>query len=234
MRADSIVINSESSRIGNEVKEYLLKANSMDKIYVVNNNNDFTSVVKKHKPRLALVESSCWFEATPYIIGQYLESHPMMSVIVFSYERHTAAKAAGYINLGAESFIDLRLEEDEIMRAFQIIAKGKSYVPPSLSADIDKYCLAIPEYSTFTKGEIPILRLAGLCNDIEAIGIKLKIARGTVRNHISNIHKKFNIHSTAELVGLALQFGYVQPEELVRKEINLQAVQKEVKGCSVR
>jgi DNA-binding NarL/FixJ family response regulator len=222
------VVNSSSSRIGKEVREYLLRVNIIDNICVVNNNTDFRLTVKKHRPRLVLLETSCWYEATPYLIGQYIESYPIISFVVFSYEEQTAAKAAGYISLGADSFIDFRMDEDEILKAFQQVAKEKSYLPPWLAGEVDDYSLAIPEYSTFTKGEIPILRLAGLGNGIEAISLKLKIAQGTVRNHISNIHQKFNVHTQAEIVGLALRFGIVQPEELVTKEINIQTIQKEV------
>jgi hypothetical protein len=64
-------------------------------------------------------------------------------------------------------------------------------------------------------------------NSIEDIAVKLEIEAGTVRNHISNIHKKFSIHSHAELAGLALRIGIVRPGELVTDEVNIMILEGE-------
>jgi DNA-binding NarL/FixJ family response regulator len=201
----------------------------MDKIYLTYSNDEFRKAVKVHHPRLAFLESNCWHEATPYMIAQYANKFPQMSIAVFSYERLTPCKAAGFVNLGT-SYVDLRLNnEDEIAEAFCRIVQDKYYLPQWVEAVMGGYELASPEYCLLNKCEIPVLRLLAMGNSIEDIALKLAISAGTVRNHISNIHKKFTIHSHVELVGLALRIGIVHPGELITDEINIKVLEREAR-----
>jgi DNA-binding NarL/FixJ family response regulator len=202
----------------------------MDTICMVHTNDDFRDGVRKYRPRLVLLEANCWYEATGYMIAQYAEEFPRMSIAAFGYERLTPAKAVGLINLGAASYVDLRLDEAEIDEAFLKIVHDKIYLPAWVEKAVGAYSLAPPECSLLTRGEIPVLRLAGLGNGIEDIAVKLRITRGTVRNHISSVHKKFNIHTQAELMGLALRIRIVLPDELVTSEIDARVLEREARG----
>jgi DNA-binding NarL/FixJ family response regulator len=187
-------------------------------------------MVVVYHPRLVFLESNCWYEVTPYMIAQYANRFPQMSIAVFSYERLAPSRIVSFITLGAESYIDLRTDNDrEIEEAFSLIIHGKLYLPCRIEAVLDKYGLESPDYCRLNKGEIPVMRLLALGNSIEDIAVKLEIEAGTVRNHISSIHKKFNIHSHTELVGLSLRIGIVRPEELVTAAINITVLEQEVK-----
>jgi DNA-binding NarL/FixJ family response regulator len=206
-----------------------MKTQSVDKVYMVHTAGDFREAVKRLHPRLVFIETSCWYEATQYMIAQYAEAFPQMSIAVFSYERMTPSKAAGFINLGAESYVDLRLDdEEEIAEAFNRIIHNKPYLPRWIEETVDRYSLALPEYTYLQKCEIPVMRLAALGNGIEDIALKLGIGRGTARNHISNIHKKFNIHTITDVVSIALRVGIIHPDELITKEIDIHILEQEV------
>jgi DNA-binding NarL/FixJ family response regulator len=151
-----------------------------------------------------------------------------MGIAVFSYERLTPGRAAAFINLGAASYVDLRIDnEEEIREAFRLIMRDRYYLPRWIEATAERYELESPEYRRLNKGEIPVLRLSAMGNSIEDTALKLDIEEGTVRNHISNIHKKFSIHSHTELVGLSLRIGIVRPEELVTDEVNIMILEGE-------
>jgi DNA-binding NarL/FixJ family response regulator len=102
--------------------------------------------------------------------------------------------------------------------------RDRQYFPRWMEEAGGEYKLGSPEYWRLSKCEIQVMRLSALGNSIEDIALKLEICAGTVRNHISNMHKKLSIHSHAELVGLALRIGIVQPEELVTEEINIKVL----------
>jgi DNA-binding CsgD family transcriptional regulator len=185
-------------------------------------------MVVRHHPRLALVENCCWYEATPYMIAHYADKFPHMSIAVFGYERLTPGKAAGFISLGAASYVDLRAgNEDEIAEAFRLVMRDRPYLPCWMEGAAERYGLESPEYSRLNKSEVPVLRLSAMGNSIEDVALKLGIGAGTVRNHISNIHKKFSIHSHAELAGLSLRLGIVRPGELVTEAINIKVLERE-------
>jgi DNA-binding NarL/FixJ family response regulator len=204
---------------------------SGDKICLAGSNDEFKNMVARYHPRLALLESNCWYEATPYMIAHYADKFPQMSIGVFSYERLTPGRAAAFINLGAASYVDLRIDdEEELTEAFRLIMRDKYYLPRWLETTAAGYELENAEYCRLTNGEIPVLRLSALGNSIADIALKLEIEAGTVRNHISNIHKKFSIHSHAELVGVSLRLGIVRPEELVTETINITILERETKN----
>jgi DNA-binding NarL/FixJ family response regulator len=235
MRTNTVIISSSSQRVCKEVQEFVRNTQSGDKIFLAASNDEFKNMVARHRPRLALLESNCWHEATPYMIAQYANRFPQMSIAVFSYERLTPSRIVSFINLGAGSYIDLRIDnEDEIMKAFSLIVKDKLYLPRHIEAALDKYELASSEYCRLNKGEILVLRLLTMGNSIEDIALKLGIEAGTVRNHISNIHKKLSVHSHTELVGLSIRLGIVQPEELVTEAINIKILEREAQAAMRR
>jgi DNA-binding NarL/FixJ family response regulator len=230
MRTDTVVISSSSQRICKEVQGFVRNTRSGDKICLAASNGEFKKMVLRHHPRLVFVESNCWYEATPYMIAQYADRFPRMSIAVFSYERLTPGRTAAFINSGAASYVDLRIDnEEEIREAFRLIMRDRYYLPRWIEATTERYGLESPEYRRLNKGEVPVLRLSAMGNSIEDIAVKLEIEAGTVRNHISNIHKKFSIHSHAELVGLSIRIGIVQPGELVTDEINVGILEREAK-----
>jgi DNA-binding NarL/FixJ family response regulator len=230
MRTDTVVISSSSQRICKEVQGFVRDTRSGDKICLAASNGEFKNMVARYHPRLVFVESNCWYEATPYMIAQYADRFPRMNIAVFSYERLTPGRAAAFINSGAASYVDLRIDnEDEIREAFRLIMRDRYYLPRWIEATAERYELESPEYRRLNKGEIPVLRLSAMGNGIEDIALKLEIEAGTVRNHISSIHKKFSIHSHTELVGLSIRIGIVQPGELVTDEINIGILEREVK-----
>jgi DNA-binding NarL/FixJ family response regulator len=228
MRTDTVIISSSSQRVCKEVQGFVRNTRSGDKICLAASNNEFKNMVLRYRPRLALLESNCWYEATPYMIAQYADRFPHMSIAVFSYERLTPGRAAAFISLGAESYIDLRMDnEDEITEAFNLIMRDGQYLPRWMEAAVAGYELESAGYCRLSKGEIRVLRLLAMGNDIEDVALKLGIEGGTVRNHISNIHKKFSIHSHTELVGLSLRIGIVRPGELVTEAINVKVLEWE-------
>ncbi|MDR1949015.1 MAG: LuxR C-terminal-related transcriptional regulator [Spirochaetaceae bacterium] len=227
MKRDAVVINSSSRRVAGEVRDFVMKAGCTDTIYTVHTAGAFRETVRQLYPRLAFIETNCWYEASQYMTAQYAEAFPRMSIAVFGYERLTACKAAGFISLGAESYVDLRLDEKEIAEAFNRIIHRKQYLPPWVEKTAGKYSLSPPEQTWLRRCEIPVMRLAALGNGIEESALKLGIGRGTVRNRISAIHQKFNIHTVTDVISLALRIGVIRPEELVSKEIDVSILEKE-------
>jgi DNA-binding NarL/FixJ family response regulator len=220
MTRNVIIIGSDSLRRTNEIHTFVRTAKSIDTVIETNGKNDFYEAVSTHCPRLVFLETSYWFELTGYKIAGYAAKYPQMRIAVFCNERISPAKAASFLNLGAESFIDMRLHgETEIARAFHIVMRENVYMPDWVAAAVKKYHTCLPDYATLRKSEFYILRLIALGNSIDDIAFKLHIAKGTVRNHILNIHKKTGVHRHIELFPLALKLQAVSPDELIAAEL---------------
>jgi DNA-binding NarL/FixJ family response regulator len=229
--SNTVIINSSSARICREVKGFLRGAKTADKICIATDNNEFKNMVGYYKPRLVFLETSCWYELTHYLIAQYASQFPEMAIAVFGYERLTPLGAARFINLGAGSYVDMRHNDDEeLSKAFHGIMNDKAYLPSWVAEGLAKSRFTAPEYPYLVESELPVMRLHALGNSIEDIAAKLGIARGTVRNNISSMHKKFNIQGQAQLTGLAQKIGIVHPDELITSTLHHEKLEEAVKS----
>jgi DNA-binding NarL/FixJ family response regulator len=212
----TIVIVSDSHRRTREIYNFVLNTRSGDKIIEVHSRIEFFTVLKHSHPRLVFLETSYGYELTAYEIACLMTKFPHMSVAVFCNERILPSRAARFIHLGADSFVDMRLEhEAEIAQAFHSIVQGEMYVPEWVTAALEEYHLAAPDYATLQKSEMGILRLIALGNTVNDIALKLEITQGTVRNHISSIHRRLGVHRHCELIPLALKMRAVSLDELM-------------------
>jgi DNA-binding NarL/FixJ family response regulator len=219
MISNTIVVAGESKRINALVLEYLSRIGCADTIVTVPSLKGLITAVKKARPRLILCESNYCFELTAYRIAEIIETFPLVPIAVFSIERLTPGKAVSFINLGAESFIDLRLDDElEIHDAFHRVTHEKIYMPRWVSDAVGTKRLAVCGSATATNGELMTLRLFALGNNVSDIAYKMGISHATVRNYFSNLHKKFCVHSNNELIPLALRLGVAASAELAGDE----------------
>jgi DNA-binding NarL/FixJ family response regulator len=102
-----------------------------------------------------------------------------------------------------------------LLKHFIVIVQGNTYVPEWVTAALGDYHLEASDYATLQKSEMGILRLIGLENTVNDIALKLGITQGTVRNHISSIHRRLGVHRQCELIPLALKMRAVSLDELM-------------------
>lgn len=68
--------------------------------------------------------------------------------------------------------------------------------PPRL----DDQCRDLARLYGLTRREEDVLLLLAQGNDVAAIGERLVLSKGTVRNHVQHVYRKFDVHSREELV----------------------------------
>jgi DNA-binding NarL/FixJ family response regulator len=142
-------------------------------------------------------------------VQQLLKQGVTVPILVLSGdESHFNVKAA--LNAGARGFVPKRSNLSEMEFAIDAVAKGGTYVSPSVAegnannqanAQIGSEALSPREHEIF------LLLAQGRKN--RDIGAQLSISTRTVDTHRSNILKKLNLHSNAELVRLAISEGLV-------------------------
>jgi DNA-binding NarL/FixJ family response regulator len=223
MSTNTIVVAGKSKQINALVLGYLSRTQCADKIVIVPSLKGLAEAVHKARPRLILCESNYCFETTAYRIADIAAKFPLIPVTVFSVERLTPGSAARFISLGAESFIDLRLDDDrEIHDAFHRVTHEQAYMPRWVSEAADKNRCAVIRRPKATKGELAILRLLVLGNNVDDIAFKMGISCVTVRNYAAKLHRKFCVRSNNELLPLALRLGVVAFGELTGDEQYIQ------------
>lgn len=79
-----------------------------------------------------------------------------------------------------------------------IVAEDADHVRRTLS--LDDQCRDLARFYGLTRREEDVLLLLAQGNDVASIGESLVLSRGTVRNHVQHVYRKFGVHSREELV----------------------------------
>ena len=140
------------------------------------------------------------------------DSHILPPVLMLSAseERHNI-KAA--LNAGAKGYIPKNASFEELEFAITSILEGKTYLSPAVTEHLVSEGSAQSQadqlLSTLTKREIEILKLLADGRKNREIAKQLHISIRTVDTHRSNILKKLNLHTNAELAKLAVAQGLI-------------------------
>ncbi len=127
-------------------------------------------------------------------------------LVLSDHENQSAFKAA--MNAGARGVLPKWSDFGEMENAIDAIAKGETYVSPAIGdalAAADEHCSS--EVLSPREHEIFLLLAQGKKN--REIGKLLSISTRTVDTHRSNILKKLQMKSNAELVRMAISEGFM-------------------------
>lgn len=132
-------------------------------------------------------------------------------LILSANEKEMTVRAA--LQAGARGFLPKHASEDELEFAIRSIVKGQTYLSPAvtsqlMSGDPSKGELDNP-ISVLTKREVEIMTHLAEGKTNRDIGKMLHISVRTVDTHRSNILKKLNLRTNAELVKLAISCGLI-------------------------
>jgi DNA-binding NarL/FixJ family response regulator len=111
------------------------------------------------------------------------------------------------IKIGAKGFLQKTSTSTILIKAIRDVAIGRSYLQPSLANilsqgskgnDIDNQNLQ--KIDLLSKREFEILVLIGSGHNNKEIGQSLFISEKTVKNHITNLFKKIEVHDRVQAV----------------------------------
>ncbi|MBI1805867.1 MAG: response regulator transcription factor [Ignavibacteria bacterium] len=116
------------------------------------------------------------------------------------------------MDLGARGYVLKESAAREIVESIKLVAEGKYYVSPAMSAHlIERNARAVeirktlPGLDALTPTERRILRLIADGKTSKEIGSVLNVSVRTVDNHRLNISNKLDIHGTHQLLKFAVQ-----------------------------
>ena len=122
------------------------------------------------------------------------------------------------VRAGAAGYLLKDSRREELIAAVEGAVAGRAPVDPAVSAKLFAFVRegappAAPEMFGLSEREREVLRLlaSGLSN--AAIGDRLALAEGTVRNHVSVILAKLNAADRAQATAIAWRCGLVRPAD---------------------
>ncbi|KAB8140161.1 response regulator transcription factor [Chloroflexia bacterium SDU3-3] len=141
---------------------------------------------------------------------------PEVAVIVLTtYDEDTWILDA--IRAGAAGYLLKDTSSASLVAAIEGVVAGRTHIDPAVAARLFSFVrTGVPARSAvvdqLSERELGVLRLlaSGLSNS--AIGDRLGLAEGTVRNHVTSIFAKLGVADRAQATALAWRYGLVTPD----------------------
>jgi DNA-binding NarL/FixJ family response regulator len=173
------------------------------------NGEQLLALLSTHKPDLVIMDVAMpRLDGIAALSQIYQGTTPPPVLVLSADEGEGNVRAA--LKAGAKGFLPKHAALDELEFAISAIVDGKTYLSPSITDSLvqDNGDIKNPHMdplSVLTKREVEIMRYLADGMPNREIGKLLHISTRTVDTHRSNILKKLNVRTNAELVKLAIQ-----------------------------
>jgi DNA-binding NarL/FixJ family response regulator len=217
---EKILIISTSAYLAEKMKDKIKNRHPDCSVSVMTDTKEIAAAPEKINADILLLETNCWYGATPQFIPNILEHNKNLSVGVFAYELLPSDAIASFFQNGAMCYIDNR---DSLERQYEGIAsiiRGSVYVPPQYRKKIKNTDCRTMKDTKLTLKERWLCRLICLGMNINSCAEIMVISPSTARFYKAEIHAKLNVHTTAALVEKCKQLGIIKPGEIFRDTLS--------------
>ena len=222
-----IVIAEDSTFLREAIKSLLSRNVDFDVVGEAEDGREATECVEKLRPHLVLIDLSMprmmGWDAIREIKGRFPETK-VLALTVHKEEDFILAS----FRAGADGYILKDSTHAELVEAIKNVLNGRKYIGSGISGKLiqgylegGKSSEPSTPWDSLTRRERQIVKLIAEGYKYREIADYLCISPATVEVHRTNIGKKLNLHSRAELVTLALKKHLVEGQEVL----------EEKKGC---
>ncbi|WP_263408977.1 response regulator [Terriglobus tenax] len=197
------------------LENLLLLTEDIRVVAQADNGFDAISVLRQHQPDVVLLDMRM-----PKMDGidvlRHLEAQgPSMPVIVLTTFDDDEIVLEAF-HLGAKGFLLKDVSLVRLADAIRSVARGEKFFGAALTERLlralqsRKSTASRPKQDRLTDREIEILQLlmGGFSNS--EIAFALRVAEGTVKNHVSNILEKLCVRDRTRAVLKAFELGYLK------------------------
>jgi len=168
------------------------------------NGTEALAAIRKFKPKVALLDVTMPELDGIAVTAKVAQELKDVKVIILTM--HDAADVCSRaLASGAVGYIHKDDAFQELEKAIGQVQTGKTYISESVRKGLPNG--EVGEAPALTRREEEILRLFARGFNNKGISAELYISVKTVDVHRTNMMRKLNIHSTAELVRYAFQTG---------------------------
>jgi len=139
-----------------------------------------------------------------------LERMPSARVVALTASMDEARMMA-VLRAGAAGYIRKDAEPETLLAAIRAVAKGKTYIDPSLVRRVAEASLP---HEDLTPREREVLRQLALGRSNKDIADALAISEETVKTHVGHVLAKLQVENRAQAIVQALKRSLVSLEEL--------------------
>ncbi|MDP2537953.1 response regulator [Alteromonas stellipolaris] len=187
--------------------------NATDNISVIGECDDgveLVSAVVKLSPDVILMDISMPRMSGLVAIDKILSQRCDAKVLVLSMHNEVEYVEA-MRDAGAKGYVLKESSGDVLVDAIKKVAAGQTFFPDRVSdCQDEQFQKHVSPLSVLTRREREVFFLVAAGNTSKKIGELLNMSLKTAENHRSNIYKKLNLSSSAELIRMAGKAGLLE------------------------
>lgn len=151
-------------------------------------------------------------ETVQQIVSNYRREKSRPKIIVVSQQDDDDVIVAA-LRVGVNGYLARIRSSEELLHSIQIVAKGGAAFSPTIASRLSRYfsmMQSLPEltgFSDLTSRELEILELLARGLGNQQIARRLFLAEKTVRNYVSRIFAKLEVHDRATAAVVARDAG---------------------------
>jgi DNA-binding NarL/FixJ family response regulator len=219
MNAKEIVVAAKETGIQEWLLSYLREpVKERYRCVSALNEESFNAYVSKPETVMAFIEVDFFGDKTLGMLEYFKEYRLKMRVVMFSVYAIPKENVAKYYCWGADGFLNLRNNEDDIREQVIILLGGNRFLADDIHRYIDWYNGLPDKPPHLTHREIEIVCFLAKGMAKKEVAAALQISKKTVDNHIANIYGKFGVHNSVGVLKLALSHGLLSVSDIINKK----------------
>lgn len=169
------------------------------------------AVVREEKPDVVLLDVNMPVMGGVEMV-EALQENDRPRILMLTISKHDE-DLFGAIAAGADGYLLKDAEPDELRRAINLVAEGKSVLSPEVTSRVLKAVSSshgIPPDVALSKREMDVLKCLAKGMTSAQIAKNLFISENTVKTHVRHILEKLEASNRAEAVSRAIQLGIIR------------------------
>lgn len=164
----------------------------------------------KHHPDVVVMDISMPGIGGVGAIERIVAREPRAKILVLSVHEDSVFTTRA-MQAGALGFIPKRSAPEEMLKAVEMVAQGKTCIAPEIAQQLAMQKLTGSEnpLDVLSQREFEVFRLLAEGKTVNDIAEILSLSPKTVGTHHTNIKQKLNVSNSAELARLAIRSGLV-------------------------
>ncbi len=164
----------------------------------------------KHHPDVVVMDISMPGIGGVGAIERIVAREPNARILVLSVHEDSVFTTRA-MQAGALGFIPKRSAPEEMLKAVELVAQGKTCIAPEIAQQLAMQKLTGSEnpLDVLSQREFEVFRLLAEGKTVNEIADILSLSPKTVGTHHTNIKQKLNVSNSAELARLAIRSGLV-------------------------
>jgi two-component system invasion response regulator UvrY len=165
----------------------------------------------KHHPDVVVMDISMPGIGGVGAIERIVAREPNARILVLSVHEDSVFTTRA-MQAGALGFIPKRSAPEEMLKAVELVAQGKTCIAPEIAQQIAMQKLTGTDnpLDVLSQREFEVFRLLAEGKTVNEIAEILSLSPKTVGTHHTNIKQKLDVNNSAELARLAIRSGLVE------------------------